>query len=208
MCNWVSKYYYILIFIFSYFLFLLPSLFLLTATFPITWPVWIRTWVLRRYSSHGAWRERTQGNRRAKGRQFKHIRSCASRCSLPLLRTLTADSLAFHFTQWAPFSSTFKFSPSLCYRPYWSVHIHIYYCRVCVDECTPNLLSEILHQESHLNLIWLGGGAERVAGWGIWEGILCRSYRRAGKRVWITEHSGSVENHVSSLWLFVFPTKL
>lgn len=53
------------------------------------------------------------------------------------------------------------------------------------------------------NLIWLlPGAAERVAGWGLWEGILCRSYRRAGKRVWITEHSSSLENHVSSLWLF------
>lgn len=140
-----------------------------------------------------------QGNRAVKRKQFNYIRSCASHYFLPLLRTFTGDTLSFHFTQWAPFSSTFKFSPSLCYRPCWRLHIHIYYYHVCMDECTPNLLSEILHQESHLNLIW---GAERVAGWGIWEGILCRSYRRAGKRVWITEHSSSLENHVSSLCLF------
>ena len=60
-----------------------------------------------------------------------------------------------------------------------------------MNKCTPNLLSDILHQESHhLNLIWGG-----------WEGgwledlgdTLCRSYRRAGRRVSILEHCSSLE---------------
>lgn len=42
----------------------------------------------------------------------------------------------------------------------------MYYYLVCMNKCTPNLLSDILHSESHhLNLIWRVG---RLSGWGIW----------------------------------------
>lgn len=64
--------------------------------------------------------------------------------------------------------------------------ILIYYYHVCINKCTPNLLSDILHQESHhQNLIW---GAGRMAGWRIWVIHFAKVIGGQGKefRLWST----------------------